>query len=246
MRFVTGRGFVIARPTIAIACLALLYLTAGVLAAHAETAELIFAFGKRFSIEVPNGLCIIDANGHEADRKYFAIKAKGLAPENRLLALFADCPSVNGYRAGKADSSFERQVQFYAALDGDKFKTMPSGLTRAELIDLLAKLMSAERSVSISYAVRDIERTPKGEVTPPKDVGLLAKDEVAAFSGLLWRENLDGGKSRLMAAVMAMTAIDVYPVSANFIRPYAGRDSFDATLAEARRVFRSVTAVQSK
>jgi hypothetical protein len=239
-------------PAFAVACVASLCWVADLAVANAETIEVTIEPGKRFAIELPAGLCNIDAGGHEADRTYFTAKAKSVLPDLKLLATFGDCPSLNALRSAhpQGESVLQRTVQVFAMLQGDKVQQMPQGLSRAKLVESFAKLAAAEGyvegSVDISFALRDIERTPKGKETPPKELGVLARDSEALFTGLLWREELDGGKSRLMASVIAMSAIDAYPVSMNFIRPFAGRDGYDALIAEARRALRSVTPVREK
>jgi hypothetical protein len=73
----------------------------------------------------------------------------------------------------------------------------------------------------------------------PKQVGLLARDDLALISGLLARED-DNGKIRLLAGAAGMTLVGNYAVSVNSHRTFVKRDTYDALVAEVREIVRGL------
>lgn len=202
--------------------------------AAAQTLEFEITDGVRFTMDVPKGHCQFDPNGHEADKTYFAAMAENQRPDNKLLATFADCAAVNAMRAAYPKGpypQFERWVQILAPLAGGRIRKL-EGSSRADVIEMLAKLEAADRSVSLSHAVRDLELArPGSEETKP--IGQLARDQNVLVSGMLAR---DDDTKRLIAAAVGMTMVGNYVVSVNTFRTYAGRDTYDALVAESREI----------
>ncbi len=225
--------------TLTTCLVAALLLAGGIKGAAAQSIELIVSPDKRFTMDEPKGYCRFDPNGHEADRKYLALLARSHLPENRLLAAFADCGAVNALRAapqGGAVQSMERWVEILLPLAGKE--AQPINSSRADVIDMFAKLLASDSSVSLSHAIRVLEQARPG-TAEPKQVGLLARDDLALISGLLAREDEDG-KIRLLAGAAGMTLVGNYAVSVNSYRTFVKRDTYDALVAEVREIVRGL------
>jgi hypothetical protein len=204
---------------------------------------------KRYTMEVPRGLCHIDPNAHAADKVYVSRLTEHLKPENRLLAAFADCPSLDEVRKRFDDNvevSLQRWVQVILPLLGsDAPRPMPSGMTRLALLDILARVAGNDPSVDVSLAIRQLEAAPAGKPLEPKNLGTVTRDKTAVFSGLVWREG-EGAKRRLVGGVQAMTVVGEYALGVNDFRTFAGRDSLDASVADSREIVRNLIARNEK
>ena len=216
----------------------------------AEPIQLSVTADKRYTMEVPRGVCHIDPNAHAADKAYVSRLDRQLKPENRLLAAFTDCASLEAMRKlqdGTGEPvSLQRWTQVMVPLLGrDAPQPMPSGMTRAELLEILTRFAGSDPSVDVSLAVRQLNAAPAGEDPDPKNVGTLARDKTAVFTGLMWREG-EGGKRRLVGGIQAMTVVGNYPLAVNDFRTYAGRDSLDAGVADVREIVRSLIARNEK
>lgn len=113
-----GHSGQVGRLAIAVS-LGLALLTGGATVAAAQVIEFEIAGGTHVSMQVPKGYCHFDPDRHEADRKYVALSAEGLRPDNKLLAAFADCAAVNAARAAWPEDPYpalERWVQILAPL----------------------------------------------------------------------------------------------------------------------------------
>lgn len=227
--------------------LAALLLVSAAHRADAQTVKMSVTAGRQLTIEMPAGFCHIDPNGHEADRRYFSSIAEDLLPENKLLAFFADCPSVEAYRNsyGKGrPQQMQRRVQIMAPLFGGELRAAPSA-SRSAMIDAFAKLASADGSGDVTRAVQDLKRARPGSTVEPKVLGLLAKDDVAAYSGVLARDD-EHGKINLIAGVQGMTLVGDYVIAANVFRGFSDRGTFDALISEARETLRTMSPANEK
>jgi hypothetical protein len=93
--------------------------------------------------------------------------------------------------------------------------------------------------------VRQLVAAPADQDPDPKNIGMLGRDKSAFFTGLLGRER-DGGKTRLVAGVQAMTMVGAYAMAVNDFRTFAGRDSLDAGVADTREIVRGLIARNGK
>jgi hypothetical protein len=237
---------------VAFAVTAALSLALGAPAARsAEPIQLPIAADKRYTMEVPRGLCHIDPNGHPADKKYFDHFSDSFKPENLLLAAFGDCPSVEKMRKrfdenGEQDDLL-RWAQVLAPLMGRGAtpRAMPSGMARSDILDLLAKFAGNDPSVDVSLAVRQLNAAPANKDPDPKNIGTLARDKTAVFTGTMFRTG-EAGKFRLIGGIQAMTAVGQYAIAVNDFRTFAGRDSLDAGVADTREIVRGLIARNEK
>jgi len=205
---------------------------------------------KRYSMELPRGLCHIDPNGHAADKKYFEHFSEELQPENRLLAAFGDCPSVELMRKrfdekGEQED-LKRWTQVMVPLLGKSApQPVPQGMSRDELLELLVRVAGSDPSVDVSLAVRQLTAAPADQDPDPKNIGMLARDKTAFFTGLLSRSR-EGGKTRLIGGVQAMTMVGEYAMAVNDFRAFAGRDSLDAGVADTREIVKGLIGRNGK
>lgn len=227
-----------------------LFCIAPLPAAAAEPVSLSVTADKRYTMEVPKGLCHIDPNGHAADKMYVEIVTRQLLPENRLLAAFGDCPSLEKMRK-KIDAQAQPDELHHWAhvtlplLGRSEPRPIPQGMARAEVLELLQRAGAGDPSVDISLAVRQLTSAPADQDLEPKNIGMLGRDKTAFFTGLLWRER-EAGKTRLVGGVQAMTMVGEYALSVNDFRTYAGRDSLDAAVADTREIVRGLIARNEK
>ncbi len=130
----------------------------------------------------------------------------------------------------------ERWVEILLPLAGKEAQPVTS--SRADVIGIFAKQLAADSSVSLSHAIRVLEQARPG-TAEPKQIGLLAKDDLALISGLLARED-DDGKTRMLAGATGMTLVGNYAVSVNSYRTFVKRDTYDALVAEVREIVRGL------
>jgi hypothetical protein len=230
----------------AAACLA--FVLAPAMAA--DPIPLTITADTRYSMELPKGLCHIDPNGHAADKKYFEYFTEQLQPDNQLLAAFGDCPSVDKMRK-RFDEKGEQEdllrwTQVMVPLLGKTApRPVPQGMSREELVEMLIRVAGNDPSVDVSLAVRQLSAAPADQDPDPKNIGMLGRDKTAFYTGLLWRAR-EGGKTRLVGGVQAMTMVGTYAMAVNDFRTYAGRDSLDAGVADTREIVRGLIARNGK
>ena len=216
----------------------------------AEPIPLTITADKRYIMEPPKGLCHIDPNGHAADKKYFEHFTEQLQPDNLLLAAFGDCPSVEKMRKrfdekGEQDD-LQRWTQVMVPLLGKTApRPVPQGMSREELVEMLIRVAGNDPSIDISLAVRQLSAAPADQDPDPKNIGMLGRDKTAFYTGLLWRAR-EGGKTRLIGGVQAMTMVGTYAMAVNDFRTYAGRDSLDAGVTDTREIVRGLIARNGK
>ena len=110
---------------------------------------------------------------------------------------------------------------------------------------MLSRVAGNDPSVDVSLAVRQLTAAPADQDPDPKNIGMLSRDKSAFFTGLLWRQR-EGGKTRLLSGVQAMTMVGTYAMAVNDFRTYAGRDSLDAGVADTREIVRGLIARNGK
>jgi hypothetical protein len=173
-----------------------------------------------------------------------------MRPQNQLLAAFGDCPSVElmrkRFEAKAEPDELRRWAQVMVPLMGRSSpRPMPQGMSRDEVIELFSRASGSDPSVDVSLAVRQLSATPADEDPDPKNIGMLTRDKTAFFTGLMWRQR-EGDKTRLIGGVQALTVVGEYPMAVNDYRTFAGRDSLDAGVADAREIVRGLIARNGK
>jgi hypothetical protein len=227
---------------------AALFLTCCASAAESsEQVSLAITTELRFTMEAPSGLCLVDAARSKLERELLAFQVRILQGMGKSLATFAECPVVRSMRAGRSVGS-ERWAAIVTPLFEGKVRAFP-GAIRREVIEEMAQVLASETPDAgvdedalnriLSDGIKEAGSKSSAKVTFQKSLGVLARDEIAIFSGNLMRQTING-KSRMMSNVSAATLIGEYVVFALFHRPFIDNGTYDLLVSEARDALRAL------
>jgi hypothetical protein len=205
---------------------------------------------RQLTMDVPSGLCHVDQTASERERILLTSFARQFAQQVKLLAFFVECRTLNAFRAGSHNLVLDRWATVGMPIVEGQVRTYP-GIARSDAIEQIGRAFAAEETdqevrqqeeaINRQLAGMMKDAGSKSSVTTnfQRSLGLLAQDDIAAFSGSLARETVNG-KSRVISAVWGSTLLADHVMLVSFYRPYVDHSTIDFLLSETRTALRAL------
>lgn len=215
----------ILRPTLA-AIVLVIGLTPPGLAVTQDT-RTISVHGTNVVFPVPEGHCALTKR-HKADKKAIELIERVNEGRNSVLMIFADCKQLEAYRTEASDLSN------YGSYLAPRSARKPVRMPRAQFAAIIATQFEKQKA-AIAQAQEEAMRRVKAtglntEIQEYVHLGLLHRDDNAAYTGLLQTWHTDGTADTRVAAVTALTLVRERVISINLSAPHAGEATVKALL----------------
>jgi hypothetical protein len=194
-------------------------------ATSADTAK-IDVDGTTVALVVPSGYCKV-ARGSLAGQTFYATQERVQQGQNRVLLIYVDCEELNRINARKMPTALHFGM-FMVPLSNGKLIKAPAEMTRARVIDDLAKALPA---LDMQKIQADAQATAKAVGAPVNNIniGTLGRDANAVYLGVGGDQAGGGGRFR---GVAFMTLLKDVVVTNNLYEPAAaGGTPFEKLLA---------------
>jgi hypothetical protein len=208
---------------------------------------------QQLTIELPAGLCPLDQKRSEVERIFITQFERHTAHIAKLLRVLTDCKS---FILGGPNRTLNHWGGVAAALIDGKVRPL-SGVSRSAVIDELARSFAQGQTAEqvrsmdelgkriLDGALAEAKSKVAASASHQQPLGLLSKDDVAAFSGTLMRETVDG-KSRIVSGVWGATLVREYVVMVTVYRPFVDRSTLETLLSETRAALLSMILLNDK
>lgn len=218
--------------------------------------NLQLAPAQQLAIELPTGLCPLDPKRSEVERLMVTGFERHFATIAKLMSVLAECTAVTAVRKGGYNRPLNQWGGVGALLIGGEVRPI-AGATRAQAIEELGRIFALgetddqvrKQDEAANRTIDSILKEGKSKasvgVNYHRSLGLLAKDDIAAFSGTLMKESVNG-KSRMVSGVWGVTLVREYVVLVSLWRPFVNRSTFDMLLSETRAALLSLILLNDK
>lgn len=218
------------------------------LGAGGAGAERIDVAGQPIDFDPGAGYCALDAGAAEFDRFMIDLQINSNAGENDLLGMYVLCAEIDGLRSGAVPVMGQYGI-LLAPLDGGVPASFP-GMSRAAFLDEVAAAIGEGIDLDTDDIADQINRaidpsasgkTDSIDISDFQHLGLLHRDDAAAYSGFLMRVE-SGQASDLVAGVSAMALVRERVLQYSLYRLFDGPGTFDGLIADLQPVMADLIA----
>jgi hypothetical protein len=224
--------------------------------AATQQISLQVAPGQQLAMELPTGLCHLDPKRSEAERILITQFERHYGHVAKLMSALADCHKLKVLVSRGQSGALNHWGGVAAVLVDGKVRQL-SGVTRSGVIEEIARTFASGQTEEevradnelgnrfIDSALKEAKSKASASANHQQSLGLLAKDEVAAFSGTLMKETVNG-KSRMVSGVWGVTLVRNYVVMVTVYRAFVDRSTVDTLLSETRAALLSMILLNDK
>lgn len=191
----------------------------------------ISVHGTNVVFPVPNGHCALTKQ-HSADRKAIALIEQVNRGRNTLLMMFAECKQLEAYRSEAGDLSN------YGSYLAPRSARKPVKMPRTRFAKIIGAQFEKQKA-AIAKAQEEANQRVKAtgmntQIQENKHLGLIHRDDNAAYTGLVQTWHAEGTADTRIAAVTALTLVRERVISINLSAPHAGEGTVKALLDDQR------------
>lgn len=207
--------------------------------AVAENTRTISVNGTKIVFPVPAGHCALTKQ-HDADKKAISIIERVNENRNIVLMIFAECRQLTAFRSQKGDLSN------YGSYFSPRSARKPVKMPRARFAKVIGKQFEKQKA-TIEKAQEEAKRRVKAagtgrEIQKNENLGLIDRDDDAAYTGMLQTWQVEGSATTRVAAVTALTLVRERIISINLNAPHAGKNTIKAMLDDQRTMVKRLIA----
>ena len=207
--------------------------------AVAEDTRTISVNGNKIVFPVPAGHCALTKQ-HDADKKAISMIERVNENRNIVLMIFAECRQLTAFRSQKGDLS--NYGSYFSPRSAHKPVKMPRARF-ARVIGMQFEKQKAAIEKAHEEAKRRVKATGTGrEIQENVNLGLIDRDDNAAYTGLLQTWQVEGSTTTQIAAVTALTLVRERVISINLNAPHAGKATIKAMLDDQRTIVERLIA----
>jgi hypothetical protein len=217
-------------PTLTAAIALVIGLTPPVLAVTKDT-RTISVHGTNVIFPVPEGHCALTKR-HSADKKAIELIERVNQGRNTVLMMFAECKQLEAYRSDAGDLSN------YGSYLAPRSARKPVRMPRPRFVEIIGAQFEKQKA-AIAQAQEEAKRRVKAtglntEIQKNTNLGLIHRDDNAAYTGLVQTWHTKGAADTRIAAVTALTLVRERVISINLTAPHAGKATVKALLHDQR------------
>ncbi|TWO71456.1 hypothetical protein FN976_11105 [Caenimonas sedimenti] len=225
--------------------LAGLTVAAGAAAALAQNTVAAKFAGATVNLVIPKGHCVIPRED-QLGALHYKLQEDGNQGRNQVAILFADCAEWAQRKANPALLLNHHGNYLFQLTQGQE-RLLPVTATRADIVKIyLDHELKSGGANNQDISERLKEKIAKSSVPSPElqgnvNLGLIDRDERAAYMGVGGTFNYDGKPVRFVGVTGATTTRAV-PTTINLYGPAASGNPFRELLAQQRELVRRFVA----
>jgi hypothetical protein len=184
----------------------------------------------QIGLVLPEGHCELDA-GEPADARIMSSIRGAIAGSNELVASFAECTELKGWRAGiyPTLNHFGQYMTLLQTLNQEIDMPRPTMIT--EICKEMRASTPADNEAIMSKAGNRLEVIMEGiKVNEQKLLGVVDEDEFGCYSALFQRMQAEVGGEKQIAGVFTTTFVKGKIIYINLYAPFAGSETVDELL----------------
>jgi hypothetical protein len=179
---------------------------------------------------LPDGHCELDP-GEPADARIMSSIRGAIAGSNELVASFANCDELKGWRAGiyLTLDHFGQYMTLLQTLNQEIDMPRPAMIT--EICKQMRAATPAENEAIVAKAGNRLEVIMEGiKVNEQKMLGVVDEDEFGCYSALFQRMQAEVGGEKQIAGVFTTTFVKGKIVYLNLYAPFTGSETVQELL----------------
>ena len=187
---------------------------------HAQSKQTVSLIGANVVLPIPSGYCAM-TNSNAADAQLISLIERVNNGRNKLLLMFADCAQLKMFRTSGKDLS--NYGSYLAPVSANR----PVKIPRAHFAKIIGKQFEKQKKM-IEKAMKEAEQrvrnnAPGLDLQKNENLGLIHRDDTAAFTGVIQSWQTEGSAASRLATVTGLTLVRDRVVSLNLAAPYADK-----------------------
>jgi hypothetical protein len=206
--------------------------------AVADDSRTISVYGTELLLPIPAGQCALTKQ-HMADRSVISLTEQVNEGRNSVLMMFADCKELEDLRT-KA-KKLSNLGNYLAPRSARKRVIMP----RADFAKIIGTQLEKRKTLienAMEEGKRRVNAASAIEIQKNVHLGLIHRDDLAAYTGLVQTWHQEGNATLRIATVSALTLVRGRVVAINRSAPYEGNITVTALLGDQRTLVMRLVA----
>ncbi len=196
----------------------------------------------QLSLVFPEGHCQLDP-GEPADARIMSSIRGAIAGTNELVASFAECNELKGWRAG-VYQTLDHFGQYMTLLQtlNQEIDT-PQAAMIADICKQMRAASPADNEAIMAKSSNRLEVIMEGiKVNEQKMLGVIDEDANGCYSALFQRMQAEVGGEKQIAGVFNTTFVKGKIIYVNLYAPFAGDDTVQKLLVRQKELARLLVA----